>query len=102
MELKRQTLYEAIRDSAFRHPNVTAIYYQGKKISYRKFLKMVDDKARILKNVLNVNKGDVILIAQPNIPDTLALFYAVNTKLFLQLKGNLWRLILAKVHIGNL
>ena len=78
MELKRQTLYEAIRDSAFRHPNVTAIYYQGKKISYRKFLKMVDDKARILKNVLNVNKGDVILIAQPNIPDTLALFYAVN------------------------
>lgn len=78
MELKRQTLYEAIRDSAKRYPNITALYYQGSKISYKKFLKMVDEKARILKNVLKIEKGDIILIAQPNIPDTLALFYAVN------------------------
>ena len=42
MELKRQTLYEAIRDSAKRYPNITALYYQGSKISYKKFLKMVD------------------------------------------------------------
>ena len=29
-------------------------------------------------DVLKIEKGDIILIAQPNIPDTLALFYAVN------------------------
>ena len=72
------TLYQNIEKAAKKHPFTAALYYQGNKISYRKFLKMIHDKARILANVLNVKKGDVILIAQPNIPDTLALFYAVN------------------------
>jgi long-chain acyl-CoA synthetase len=76
--MENLTLYERIKLSAEKFPNVNAIYYQGRKITYRKFHKMILEKSRILANVLNVKKGDVVLIAQPNIPDTLALFYAVN------------------------
>ena len=34
--------------------------------------------ADILYNVLGVRKNDVIVIAQPNIPETIVLYYAVN------------------------
>lgn len=78
MDATNFTLYEVIEHRAKTDPNLKALYYQGKKISYRRFLKLIDRQADILYNTLGVRKGDVILIAQPNIPDTLILFYAVN------------------------
>lgn len=76
--MKTQSLYEAIHDASIKNPNALAIYYNGKKISFRKLDKLICKTAAILKVVLGVKKGDVILIAQPNIPDTLILFYAVS------------------------
>lgn len=78
LDLKNKTLYEAILESAKDFPKGTAIYYQGKKISFAKFIKRIDRMADILHNRLNIKRNDVILIAQPNIPDTLVLFYAAN------------------------
>lgn len=78
MDASNFTLYEVIEHRAKTDPYLKALYYQGKKISYKRFLKLIDRQADILYNQLGVRKGDIILIAQPNIPDTLILFYAVN------------------------
>ena len=78
MDATNLTFYEVVEQRAKTDPNLKALYYQGKKISYRKFLKLIDKAADVLYYELGIRKGDVILIAQPNIPDTLILFYAVN------------------------
>ena len=78
LDLKNKTMYEALVDSVNKYPHYTAVYYQGTKIKFPHFKKQVDRMADILSNRLEVKKNDVVLIAQPNIPDTLILFYAVN------------------------
>ncbi len=72
------TLFEAVEKKLLERPNATAIYYKGKKISGKSFLKRIDNAASLLVNKYHIKKGDVILIAQPNIPDCLVMFYAVN------------------------
>lgn len=78
MLFENMSLYEASLEANKDYKNGRAIYYQGTKITYRKFFKLVERVADILVNNLNIQKGDVILVAQPNIPDTLVLIYALN------------------------
>ena len=35
-------MYQRIKEAALEKPHYAAIYYQGKKISYKKFLAMID------------------------------------------------------------
>ena len=72
------SMYEVIKQVANKYPRDLALYYEGKKITFKTLLKRIDRMADILHNRLKVNKGDVIVISQPNIPETLVLFYAVN------------------------
>ena len=72
------TMYQKIKLAAKDKPHYPAVYYQGTKISYRKFIAMVDRMANILEYRLDVHKDDVVLVAQPNIPDVLVLIYAIN------------------------
>ena len=76
--IEDKTLYQAIEMAAHKHPHNLAMYYKGKKISYRKMLKRIDRMANILVHQIGVEKDDVVLIAQPNIPDVITLVYAVN------------------------
>ena len=76
--MNKNTMYQQLKKAALEKPNYAAVYYQGKKISYRKFLKRVDRMANILEYRLDVHKDDVVLVAQPNIPDVLVLIYAIN------------------------
>lgn len=76
--MEERTMYQRLKEAALAKPHYAAIYYQGKKIAYRKFLKMVDDMANILQYRLGVQKNDVVLVSQPNIPDVLTLIYAIN------------------------
>ena len=78
MKYDNLTLFEIVEQRAKTDPNLKALYYQGRKISYKKFYKLICRMADVLYFNLGVRKGDVVLIAQPNIPDTLILFYAVN------------------------
>ena len=71
-------MYEALLESAEDFPLGTAIYYQGRRIMFSSLMRHVDRMADILYHVLNVRRNDVILIAQPNIPDALIIFYAAN------------------------
>ncbi len=77
-DLETLTLYGAIRDSAERLPRQKAILYKGKKISFKKFLKLVDRYADALVEYYDIQKGDVIMVSQPNIPNVLVLIYALN------------------------
>ena len=78
LNMNEKTMYQRLKEAALEKPNYAAIYYQGKKISFRKFLKMVDRMANILQYRSGVQENDVVLVAQPNIPDVLTLIYAVN------------------------
>lgn len=78
MNLETLTLYESIQDSIKRLKNNTAIYYKGRKIKFRRFGKLLDRTADILQNRLGIKENDVVLVAQPNIPDVLLLIYALN------------------------
>ena len=72
------TMYQALVESANKYPNDLALFYQGKKISFKSLLKRVDLMADILYNRLGIKEDDVVMISQPNIPETVVLFYAVN------------------------
>ncbi len=71
-------MYEKLHESCVDYPRGLAVYYQGTPISFAKLNKLVDRAADILKNRLGVQKGDVILVALPNIPEVIILFYALN------------------------
>ena len=76
--MQKPTVYEKLLEAINDYPRGLAVYYQGKKIKYKRFGKLINKTADILANRLNIKKGDVILIAQPNIPEVLLLFYAAN------------------------
>ena len=79
MEINEKlTMYQAVKKAAKENKNTTAVFYQGKKINYRQFMRKVDRMADILQNRFNVKKGDIVLLAQPNIPEVLICFYALN------------------------
>ncbi len=77
-DLEKYTLYENVKYTCESLPRNVAIYYQGKKISFRKFSNMIDDMADLLHSTCHINKDDVVLVALPNIPDVLTLIYALN------------------------
>ena len=72
------TMYEAFKQAAIKAPRDLALYYEGTRINFKTLLKRVDMTADILYNRLGVRENDVVVIAQPNIPETIVLFYAIN------------------------
>ena len=76
--MKDLTMYQAFEKAALKYPNDLALYYKGKRISFKALLKRVNETADILVNVLDIKENDVITIAEPNIPAAIILFYAVN------------------------
>ena len=78
MEINEKlTMYQGVKKAA-KGNKTTAVYYQGRKISYKQFIKKVDAMADIMQNRFNVKQGDCVLLAQPNIPEVLICFYALN------------------------
>ena len=72
------TMYQALLMMANKYPNDLALYYQGTKITFKSLIKRINETADILHHVLGIKENDVVLISQPNIPETVVLFYAVN------------------------
>ena len=72
------TMYEALKEMALKYPKDLALYYEGTKITFGALLKRIDKTADVLYNQLGIRENDVIVISQPNIPETIVLFYAVN------------------------
>ena len=72
------TLYRAFKNAANIRENETAIFYYDNRISFAKLDAQIEKWASILQNDFNIQKGDSVLIALPNIPQTIILLYAVN------------------------
>ena len=77
IKIKNISLYKQVVESSRKYPNYTAYEYFGKKVKYKKFIRQIDKCSYALKKY-NVNKGDIITICLPNVPEALILFYALN------------------------
>ncbi|MBE6138565.1 MAG: long-chain fatty acid--CoA ligase [Firmicutes bacterium] len=71
------SLYKQLLNTSNKYPNNTAYRYFGKNVSFQTFIKQID-KAAISFKKLNVQKGNVVTICLPNLPETLIAFYALN------------------------
>lgn len=71
------SIYEQIRRTCLRYPNKYAIEYLGNRIKYKTFLKKIDRCANVFK-YNGVNKGNIVSICLPNVPEALIALYALN------------------------
>ena len=71
------SMYEQVRLSSLKYPNNKAIEYLGKSITYKEFINLID-KCAISFKELGINKGDIVTICLPNIPEALVALYALN------------------------
>ncbi len=79
MDLKvpNTTLYQYFKESALKHPDITALSYYGTKISYHKLVEKVEACAKSFRQ-LKIRKGDVVTICMPNTPEGVIAFLALN------------------------
>lgn len=71
------SMYQMLHTSVLKHPDYVSYNYYGKKKTYDKFLKRVDDCAKAFKAV-GVKVKDRVSICMPNIPEAIISFYALN------------------------
>lgn len=71
------SMYKQIKNSSIKFPNNVAIEYMNKKIKYKKLIKSVDKMSISLKK-MGIEKGDIVTICLPNIPEALIVLYALN------------------------
>ena len=72
-----KTMYEMLVRTAEKFPKVTAVSFEGTKISYKTLFAQVDLTAAAMKNT-GIKRGAVVTICLPNIPQAVVAFYAVN------------------------
>ena len=77
IEYKQGTIYDFLYESVQKFPDLTALEYYGKNISYKAFHKRIEKTAKSLK-AIGVNEKDRVTICMPNLPEALIMFYAVN------------------------
>jgi len=69
------TMPEVLERNTKRFPNINALNFMGKKISYQQFNSLVNKFANALIN-LGVKKGDMVAMLLPNIPQMVIANYA--------------------------
>lgn len=71
------SMYELVRRTALEYPSNIAYSYFGNKVTYRNYLKKIDECALAFAK-LGVIKGSNVTICSPNIPEAIISFYALN------------------------
>lgn len=71
------SISEAVLNASKENLNKTAITYFSKSISYKSFLYKVERLAVSLFS-LGIKKGDIVLVALPNVPQAVFVLYALN------------------------
>lgn len=75
--LPKYTVYEYVKLSNENNLDKIAFEYCGKQIKYKELFDKIDEVAKSLK-ANGINKGDIITICLPNMPETFYLFYAIS------------------------
>ncbi|HPG39808.1 MAG TPA: long-chain fatty acid--CoA ligase [bacterium] len=76
LDIPDMNLFSLLTESVQKQPEKLALVYFGHKITYRHLNSLVTRFASGLKS-LNVNKGDRVIIALPNIPQFIIAYWAV-------------------------
>ena len=71
------SMVDMIMQSAEKWPDNIAYSYYGHKVTYKNFVKKIEQTARALKNY-GVKEGDRVTICMPNTPEGITMVYAVN------------------------
>ena len=77
LEYPRGSIVDALMAVSRKYPEYYAYEYFGKKVTYRGFMKQIEDVAKSLKNY-GVDKGDVVTICMPSTPEAIETVYACN------------------------
>ena len=77
LEYPRGSFVDALMNVSRKYPEYYAYEYFGKKVTYRGFMKQIEDVAKSLKNY-GVDKGDIVTICMPSTPEAIETVYAVN------------------------
>ncbi|MDX2445965.1 MAG: long-chain fatty acid--CoA ligase [Desulfobacterales bacterium] len=70
IDYEKVTISEALTRSAKKFPAKTALNYMGKRISYQELNDLVNQFAKVLKD-LGINPGDKVGVCLPNIPQVI-------------------------------
>lgn len=76
-KVPQMTIYDSICESAQKYPNIPALIYFGKKITYKKLKEEIDVIASsFVQN--GVKKGDIVTLLTANTPENTMALYALN------------------------
>ena len=76
-KMPKCSAYEYIKEINKDRLDNNALNYYGKIITYRELFQRIDECARALK-ACNVERGEVVAVSLPNIPEAVYLFYAIS------------------------
>jgi len=71
------SLYQAVLETAKKHPQNNALLFMGKYLNYQSLINKIDLVANGI-NKLGLKTNDVITMALPNVFEAIISFYAVN------------------------
>ena len=77
LEYPECSIVDALMNVSRKYPEYFAYEYFGKKVTYREFMRQIEDTAKSLKNY-GVGVGDKVTICMPSTPEAIASIYAVN------------------------
>ena len=77
LEYPDNSIVDALMVTARKYPEYFAYEYFGNKVTYRNFMKQIEDVAKSLKNY-GVDKDDRVTICMPSTPEAICMVYAVN------------------------
>ena len=77
LEYPNTSMIDALMEVSRKYPEYYAYEYFGNKVTYRIFMKQIEDVAKSLKNY-GVDKDDKVTICMPSTPEAICMVYAVN------------------------
>ena len=75
--IPESSVYDNLKRSAKEYGSLCAVDYFGREISYRELIREVNRCACALI-AIGVNRGDVVSVCLPNVPQAVYLLYAIN------------------------
>lgn len=77
LQYSEYSMSDTVLNTAERYPDNEALSFMGKKTQYKELAPKIIEAAKALK-AIGVNKGDVVTICMPNVPQAVICLYAIN------------------------